>query len=252
MDRIEEYAFRSGLRRLDEGGLNRIMYHGRHSFIVISVNRSEIYSKHDELNLTNEYIADCKANGLDPTDKDNMDNWLRDRNKKADEALRKNLKDSIYAYTPVYGGYHGTDNVTDSFEPSYIVYCHARQSSNDYLNWNDLYQFALDLAKLYKQDAVYIQAPDEAPIYVNWKGEKTNSRESKNFKFNDYTQTYFTTAKKKKRTTVDSNGIETKPQRFTADIQFENIYRYYKAGPSTYFDRMKRRQLGEVFPDDKF
>ena len=44
MDRIEEYAFRSGLRRLDEGGLNRIMYHGRHGFIVISANRSEIYS----------------------------------------------------------------------------------------------------------------------------------------------------------------------------------------------------------------
>lgn len=250
MDKIEEYAFTHGLRRLDEGGLNRIMYHGRYGFIVISANRSEIYSDNPEINLTTEYKAWCEKENLDPAEKKNMDFWLRNRNKKADAELHKRLKESPYAFTPVYGGYHGTDNVTDSFEPSYIVYNHAKGSSKYYMDWDKLFQFALQLTRDYKQDSVYVQAPNEAPIYVNGHGEKTNSRESKNFKFNDYTQTFFTTAKKKKRTTTDPHGLVTPPQRFTADIQFESIYKYYKAGPSTYFERMKRQKLGEVFPDE--
>lgn len=53
-------------------------------------------------------------------------------------------------------------------------------------------------------------------------------------------------------TKTDLQGNEIKPQRFTADIKFENIYRYYKVGSYTYFDRIKHRQLGDVFPDDKF
>lgn len=252
MDKIEEYTLKSGLRPITEGGLNRIMFHGRNGFIVISANRSEIYSSNSKLDLTPTYIAWCKSENANPSDKQTMDFWLRQRNKEADQELHDRLKSSKYAFTPVYGGYHGTDDVQDSFEPSYIVYNHAKNSSKDYLDWEDLYKFALELTRDYKQDSVYIQAPDKAPIYVNGDGEKTNSRESKNFKFNDYTQTYFTTAKREKRSMTDEHGLETKPQRFTADIQFENIYKYCKAGPSTYFDRMKRSKLGEVFPNDKF
>lgn len=253
MDKIEEYAFRQGLRQINEGGLNRIMAHGKYGFIIISANRSEIYSSHKDLDLTPEYMEWCNKEHVDPSDKTKMDFWLRQRNKQAESQLLDDLKKSIYSFTPVYGGYHGTDNVADSFEPSFIVYCHSKDDSKNYLNWNNLYKFALKLCKKYKQDSVYIQAPDEAPIYVNAKGEKTNSRESKNFKFNDYTQTFFTTAKREKRTKVDyDNSLITPPQRFTADIQFENICRYCKAGPSTYFDRMKRRKLGEVFINDDF
>lgn len=264
MNAIEEYTFKNGLRKLDEGGLNRIMYHGRNGFIVISANRSEIYSKNSQLDLTPEYMEWCNKENVAPEDKKNMDLWLRMRNNEVDKELHNRLKSSKYAFTPVYGGYHGTDNVSDSFEPSYIVYNHSKGDSKEYLNWDELFNFGLELAKAYKQDSVYVQAPNEAPIYVNGNGEKVNSRESKNFKFNDYTQEFFTTAKKEKRT-KDEHGLTTPPQRFTAEIEFENvdrndirpvifenIYKYYKAGPSTYFDRMKRRKLGEVFPDDKF
>lgn len=253
MDKIEEYAFRQGLRQINEGGLNRIMAHGKYGFIIISANRSEIYSSNKDLDLTPEYMDWCNKEHVDPSEKTKMNFWLRQRNKQAESQLLDDLKKSIYSFTPVYGGYHGTDNVADSFEPSFIVYCHSKDDSKNYLNWNNLYNFALKLCKKYKQDSVYIQAPDEAPIYVNAKGEKANSRESKNFKFNDYTQTFFTTAKREKRTKVDyDNSLITPPQRFTADIQFENICRYCKAGPSTYFDRMKRRKLGEIFINDDF
>ena len=244
-------AFKKGLRRIDETGINRILSHGEHGYIIISANRSEIYSDIKDNSLLEEYLAWCAAYGKNVVDKQTMDSWLRNRNKKADSELLGQLKASKYAYTPVYGGYHGKDDVTDSFEPSYIVYCHGKKNSEDYLDFDELYDFALDLAKRYKQDSVYVNKPGEAPIYVDGNGNKVNSRESKNYKINRYTEEYFTTKNRKKRTTSDypdKNGegrLETPPQRFTADIQFENYYR--KAGPSCYGDRIKRSQSGEVF-----
>lgn len=248
--KFNEIAFRKGLRQINEGGLNRIMYHGReHGMIVISANRSEIHSENKKLDLTDEYMQWCKSNGKEYDDKDTMDFWLRQRNKRCDQQLHDELKSSKYAFTPVYGGYHGEDNVTDSFEPSYIVYCHGKNYASDYYNFEDLYKDAIGWCKKYQQGDVYVQAPGEAPIYVNMDGKKSNKHESNNFKFNDETQMFFTTDKREKRDAAsDTYGHNAKPQRFTADIQFENMYR--KAGPSTYFERMKRRKLGEVFLDD--
>lgn len=240
------YAFRMGLRRIDEGGINRIMSHGKYGFIVISANRSEIYSEDADKNLTSMYEEWCEDENKDIVDKANMDFWLNKYNKKQDKNLLNDLKNSPYSYTPVYGGYHGTDNVSDSYEPSYIVYCHAKMDAQAYLSFEDLYKFALELTKKYRQDSVYIQMPNKAPIYVNGNGEQVSSKSSMNFKFNDYTQEFYTTVKRKKRNSSDGY-FNTQPQRFTADIQFESMYR--KANPSTYFDRMKRRKLGEVFID---
>lgn len=246
---IELVAFERGLRRIDEGGLNRIMHHAKHGMIVISANRSEIYSDDPDVDLTPKYEKWCEDENKEITNKKNMDTWLRMRNNKEDQKLHDELKASEYAFTPVYGGYKGDDNVTDNFEPSYIVYCHAKGDANAYLNFDKLFQFALHLTKEYGQESVYIQMPNNVPpFYVDRNGQKTNKKSTNNFKFNDITQTYFTTAKREKRTTKEYNDtLETNPQRFTADISFESMYR--KAGPSTYFNRMKRMSLGEVFLD---
>ena len=152
--------------------------------------------------------------------------------------MKQTLKASPFAYSPVYGGYHGTDSVVDEFEPSYIVYSHGKNYSADYEPFEKLYKLALQLCKKYKQDSVYIQPPHEAPYYVNGDGEKVSSKSSLDFKVNDDSQEFFTTSKRKKEN----------PHKFTADIQFENMFR--GSSPSTYFDRMKRRQSGEVFLDD--
>ena len=140
MKKIEEIAFRKGLRKINEGGINRIMSHGENGFIVISANRSEVFSSNPECDLTDEYVKYCKLN-------------------------------------------------------------------------------------------------NEEPNYVGQNGEKQNSSSSKDFKINRDDEMFYTTTRR------DKND----PQRFTADIQFENMYR--SAGPSTYFNRMKRMKTGEVFLD---
>ena len=93
------------------------------------------------------------------------------------------------------------------------VYCHGKGIDNDYFDFNELYEFGLELVKKFKQDGFYVAKPNETTIYVDGDGGK--------------------------------GRLETQPQRFTADIQFESLYR--SAGPSCYSDRIKRRQSGEVF-----
>lgn len=238
--------FNKGIREINESGINRILSHGKYGLIIISANRSEIASSNPKNDLSKEYEKWCETEHIEnPSDTSVMKEWLSFRNKEADKQLKNRLKASPFAFTPVYGGYHGSDNVTDSFEPSYIVYCHGKHYATDYYPFKKLYEFALELCRDYKQDSVYIQAPDAAPIWVNDKGKKMNSRESKNFKINDFSQTYYTTVNRSKRNTKVM-GLDTKPQRFTADIQFESKM-YTVPGPSSYFDRMKREKLGEVF-----
>ena len=52
---LSQEAFMRGLRKIDESGLNRIMSHGKYGFIIISANRSEIYSRNEDNDLTLEY-----------------------------------------------------------------------------------------------------------------------------------------------------------------------------------------------------
>lgn len=236
---INEIAFRMGLRKINEGGINRIMKHGENGFIIISANRSEIFSDNPKCDLSNEFIKFCKENNQDFEDSRVQTTWLQQRNNRCEAELKKILKQSKYAYTPVYGGYHGGDDVADSYEPSYIVYNHVKGGgAGDHLNFDELRDFAIELAKEFKQESVYVRGPGEAPNYIGQDGEIANSSSSKNDKINRGDEEFFTTAARDKKA----------KQRFTSDIQFESMYR--KAGPSTYFERMKRRKLGEVFLDD--
>lgn len=238
MNKLEEIAFKRGLRKINEGGINRIMRHGENGFIVISANRSEVYSDNPECDLTNEFMDYCEANNIEPNDEKAQKTWLSQRNSNADNELKEILKSSKYGFTPVFGGYHGSDDVVDSFEPSYIVYNHVKGGgAGDHLDFNELRQFGIDLAKKFKQESVYVQGPNEAPNYLGQDGQKQNSSSGKNFKINRDNEMFYTTSKRDK----------TNPQRFTADIQFESMYR--GAGPSTYFNRMKRVKTGEVFLD---
>ena len=241
---IKEVIDKNGKRLflITEAGINRIMKHGEHGMIIISANRSDIDSDSPMVSLRDEYNNWCRINQVNPEDKEQKQTWLNNRNKEAEEQLKNDLKKSPFAYTPVYGGYHGTDSVVDSYEPSFIVYCHGKKYSADYEPFDKLYSFAVEMCRKYKQDSVYIQPPGEAPFYVDGNGNKISGSSTKNFKINRDNEEYFTTDKRKK------GDVDNKPHRFTADINFESLYR--GCNPATYTERMKRRQYGEVFVDE--
>lgn len=230
-----------GWKRIDETSLNRIMSHGKHGFIVISSQRSslETWDKNPSLSLTSEF-ENWAAETNSELNEENVIKFLELRNEKAESELNKEIKLSDYAYSPVNGGYHykdAPDNTDDSYELSYIVYNHKRNDKEDYEDFEILFQLALKWCKDFQQESVYVQFPNEAPHYYNAQGEICDSHSSKNFKFNRDNEEYFTTTKRK----------SNKPQKFTADIQFESLYR---KSVTERIERMKRTQSGEVIFDD--
>ena len=163
-----------------------------------------------------------------------------ERNTKATQALIQDLKDSGFSYLPTYGGYKGSDGVTDNFEPSFVVFNY--DESGNPTEWEDLHRFALDTCAKYEQDSVYVQAPGEAPEYQDEEGNRVNSTSSRDYAKNDLTQPYFTSMSSPDE--ISGHG-KTQPvgRRFTSDIQFES--RLY-ANPMPSSISARRRRKGEV------
>ena len=224
---------------LSESSLNKMLEHGKTGMVIISANRSAIDDDNPELSLRPEFEEEMGKKyfgGSASIDSDALydveNEWLKHRNARANKELLHDIKEAGYSYTPVYGGYHGENGVEDSYEPSFVVYNYKRGDNNPG-DFYDLERFAIDMCRKYKQESVYVQEPNSAPKYLDAEGNQVNMFSSDNFKFNRPDEKFYTTTKRDK----------TNPQRFTADIVFENMY--IPLRPGTYNEKMRRYQSGE-------
>jgi hypothetical protein len=97
-----------------------------------------------------------------------------ERNTQSTQELINDLKESGYAYLPIYVGCHGTDNEVDSFVPKFIVFnCDTKGNP---MIFQDFYRFALDMCGKYHQDSVFICTVGESSEYRNAQGEKVNKK----------------------------------------------------------------------------
>lgn len=216
---------------LSESSLNQMMQHGKTGMIIISSQVSQIDRTDPELSLRNEFEAATEGIEYDSDGQfDAEQEWLRRRNAIADKELKRDIMKSGFSFTPVFGGYQG-EEAGASYEPSYVVYCYDKEGQ--LRDFQELEALALKWCKKYKQESVYVQRPGQPPIYLDYNGNQVNSKSSQNFKFNRDKETYFTTNKRDK----------TNPQRFTADIVFENMY--IQLRPGDYNENMRRRKSGE-------
>lgn len=250
-DKFEPYASKG--KRFTESSLSRLEYHMKHGFVIVSTNRSNI-----DYTLEDEYVDWCDYHNFDEDDEISKTAFLKYRNLKSDRELIAYLRSqkNEFSFTPINGGYRDIKGNTDSFEPSFIIYnSYKNGRSQDYeKSWKDLYNLALDICKNYHQDSVYIQAPDEAPKYVNDKGKTVSTRSSKHMKYNDMNQEYFSTINRY----GSSRGSKKPVKRFTADISFDEsaptidklVERnkiYTRSTPSTYNAKLRRSSFGEVW-----
>ena len=224
------------LMSLSEASLNKMMDHGKTGMVIISANRSAIESTNPEQDLTSEFENSLEPmGGVQGVDSDamydEMQKWLKWRNAHADKELKNDIHTAGFSYTPVFGGYHGSDDVVDSYEPSYVVYCYDRQGKP--LNFQDLEDFAIEMCRKYKQDSVYVQRPGQPPVYLDADGNQVNTTSTNDFKFNRDDEEFFTTTSRDK----------SHPQRFTADIVFESMY--IPLRPASYNESMRRIKSGE-------
>jgi len=168
------------------------------------------------------------------------------------QRLISDIRQSGYSFLPTYGGYRSkSGEEIGDYEPSFLVFNYNREGEN--LDFDNLYQLAIEWCGKYNQDSVMIKAPNIPSIYVNRYGEKVNKRESNRVFKNDPKQQYFTSLKDK--TAVEKeidatlmgkyksychknnypvnqkgfevwkqthlNDVEKIGRRFTNDIQFE-------------------------------
>lgn len=221
---------------ISEIGVNRLLSHGDNGMIIISANRSEIASDNKNNDLTPEYEKFLKNTNVED-DEETRQMWLNDRNKRADNELKEFLRrETPYAYTATYGGYHGGDGVTDVYEPSYVVYNYDRQGNP--LDFDDLRNLAIELCGRLNQDSVYVKAPNEPPVYLDANGKQVNSSSSNDVKINRDNEMFYTTNKR------DKNNAH----KFTSDIRFESLL--LPIGPGSLTELRKRLSNGEYLLED--
>lgn len=221
---------------LSESSLNQMMEHGKTGMIIISSQVSSIEREDPNLDLTHEFEESLeKKGGIQSIDSDalydEMQDWLRKRNAYADVELKMDIYEAGFSFSPVYGGYRMKETGEESHEPSYVVYCYDRDGH--LRDFQELKDFAIEMCRKYSQESVYVQEPGKPPVYLDYNGNQINRTSSDNFKFNRDDEEFFTTTGRDK----------SHPQRFTADIVFENMY--IPIRPGDYNENMRRRKSGE-------
>lgn len=185
-------------------------------------------------------ISPCRGGGdfgLDPNDPRQRE-MLADINHKRVKEFVDILKRTDFSYTPTYGGFienQGTPNEENVYERSFVVYNHHKDGSVG--DFNELYQFALDMARKYNQDSVLIQAPNGKPQYVKQNGEVDFGFDG-DIAFNDLSQEYFTDLHKNTHKTM---GDDSSPTRFSF------LESYINPAPQCYGERVSRARNGEIF-----
>lgn len=269
-ERISFYAQRlNPARNLNEDVMKRFYNiesnHCRPMMVErITINR--IIQKHGDNGLIN--ISACRSNNTPEENEENTRNLIQD------------LRRSPFTFLPGYGGYHDrSGDEQASFEASFNVFNYDKNGKP--LNWEDLYNFAIELCGKYDQYSVLVKAPGKDPIYVDRNGEKANDRESGEVFKNDPNQIFFTSLKSPDEIDADNeewfkqeytrqckrNGIKKidfnseefkqfkkdhikdtpVSRRYTYDIGFDECYT--NPSPCTLTERQKRIGYGEILID---
>ncbi len=185
-------------------------------------------------------ISPCRGGadfGLDPNDPRQKE-ILADINHKRVKEFVNILKQTDFSYTPVYGGFienKGKENEENVYERSFVVYNHHKDGSVG--DFEELRQFALDMARKYNWDSVLIQEPNGKPQYVKQNGEVDFGFDG-DIAFNDLSQEYFTDLHKNSHKTM---GDDSSPTRFSF------LESYINPAPQCYGERVSRARNGEIF-----
>ena len=192
---------------------------GGNPVLTEKINVSALYKRHGKSGF-----AILSANRTDKTDEENEQ---RTKN------LISDLSRSGYRYLPVYGGYHGTDGVDDSYEPSFMVFPYDREGHEE--EFDGLEDFALDMCGKYNQDSVFILRPGCVPHYYDENGKVKDKRASLELKMNDPSQMFFTSFKSKQ-------DVEKE-----IDAKLMKGYKKFRADhPGVSFDEYKKEHIGDV------
>lgn len=206
---------------------------------INEVNAKSLLDRHSE----NGFIAISPCRGfsdfnIDPNEPNAQQKLAEINNQRIKECISL-IKQSGFSYTPVYGGFienQGTENEQNVYERSFIVYNNKRGGMSG--DFNELYNFGIELARKYNQDAILVKAPGEPPRYITQNGDIDMEFSGKTT-FNDLSQEYFTDLHK--NTDKFKDVDKRKPTRFSY------VESYINPGPQCYSESHTRYLNGEIF-----
>lgn len=210
---------------------------------IVSINENDIkriISTHSE----NGYIviSPCRGGsdfGINPQKNQHEYDKLAQINKNRVKSMIEDIKQSGFSYTPTYGGFKenlGTDQETTVYERSFIVYNKDKRGNN--CDFNELFNFGIEMCHKYNQDSFLVQAAGENPKYIKQDGS-VDFEFSGEKVFNDISQEYFTDLHK--NTHKSGDIFNRKPTRFSFTEAYVN------PKPQCYSERHVRWINGEVF-----
>ena len=166
------------------------------------------------------------------------ENGPEENNRRTRELL-DSLKRSNFSFVPVYGGYvenKGTEEEKQVYEPSFVILAFSKEGKQ--IPFKEVYDFTLDAARKYNQEAFLSKEPGRNPRYVK-QNEEVDMEFTGDVSVNDLTQEYFTSFIKSQN--LDKNQERRRQSRFS----FESVY--VNPAPQTYGERYSRHRDGEIF-----
>lgn len=257
--------------KFTEASVTRITSHGKDGFIIVSTSRSIIAPQNEDgtydfnswQSLFKEFLNYCEKHNLPvckdrevsfkqdrgaiqaeinenrlELDPDSVEAYLKERNKECDTELYKYLQGAKnpYSFLATYGGYAGQTGELSDVEPSFIIFNNPNLSKDRFAGgWQELLARGLKYCEVYKQDAIYVQAPGRPPVYMDKDGKKLDW-----FDFGGWTYNrkgnYYTSNKRKMKG----------PKTFTAMNLAEHMaFRGHQ--PKGLIDAMRMSTTGELW-----
>lgn len=130
----------------------------------------------------------------------------------------------------------GEESEEEVYERSFVVYNHHKDGRVG--DFDELYDFALEMCNKYNQDSILVKSPDGNPEYVTKEGNVV-FRFGGDASFSDLSQEYFTGLHKNTHTGADIPDGE--PARFSF------LESYVNPAPQCYGERYSRYRNGEIF-----
>ena len=158
-------------------------------------------------------------------------------NNKRTKELIKDIQEHNFSYTPSYGGFiedKDTEKEEEVYEQSVIVYPYKKDGS---YNFDELYTFALEMAKKFNQDSILVKVPNSTPKYVKQDGS-IDFEFNGDTTFNDISQQYFTDLHKNTSKKIKDGSRATR---------FSFTESYISQRPQSYGERHTRYLKGEIF-----
>lgn len=175
--------------------------------------------------------------------------------------LQSDLRSMGLGYVPVFGGYkEGRDSKNPESSPGKDVYersflIPAQSAGGDENPFERVKRAAIELGKKYRQEAVLICPPGEAPYYYVTtqypNGDPVGTEQrwfGKDAKLNDVAQEYFTSLNKVNHTDGDFGKGTVKRFTFMEDAVCESVF--VAPPPSNAMEANSRNCAGEIFASD--